>query len=619
MANTEPSKPIRVFVSYSHDSWQHVDRVLDLCNNLRNDGIDAELDQYEPAPPEGWPRWMMRQIEKADFVLLVCTETYLRRFEGKEKPDRGRGVSWEGAIITQELYRAAGGNARFIPVIFSAGDETNIPLIVDGVTRYRLDTQEGYEALYQRLTRQPVPRPVLGEVRSLPARQRESVFPEPPSLPETRPLALPGEEETSRVDPSPPRRERRSVAFALLALGILISIALAGALTLSPPPKPVEPKRQKYAMTPPLARVNSVTRSLDSSELIIVGKRAPQEDFKMFRYSLEGKFISEIPDSVSRPASAQRDGDRIVAKDEDVFVWFDKDYERLNYEDFLTQSPNGSTLTSANQWLLVEDNLFVLGDVVLQEEEHSLLGSGLGQPESSWERGVFHVPTDSPGNFRLIELLSTDRSFSGIYLIGYPHFARTGDKAFFLNVEGPNKEGPQLTCLYRQKWRCASLPIRPYGFDLTPDFSGLRIPEAYSLFEKSTLIAGLYGWQNSLYVLTKCPTPEEGPEETRWFLTRLDPSSGLSLYTLSLPVTAPHVILVPGDDAWVIVEKERFEAGANPREGKQEASSMLLVPSEEIATVESPLVVDDTLPLCTWPARWVEESLQWQFTLSPGR
>ena len=46
---------------------------------------------------------MRRQIKQAEFVLLVCTETYNRRFEGEE-PGRGRGVTWEGAILTQELY-----------------------------------------------------------------------------------------------------------------------------------------------------------------------------------------------------------------------------------------------------------------------------------------------------------------------------------------------------------------------------------------------------------------------------------------------------------------------------------------------------------------------------------
>ena len=47
--------PPKVFISYSHDDEQHEQRVLQLASRLRNDGVDAEIDQYEDAPKEGWP------------------------------------------------------------------------------------------------------------------------------------------------------------------------------------------------------------------------------------------------------------------------------------------------------------------------------------------------------------------------------------------------------------------------------------------------------------------------------------------------------------------------------------------------------------------------------------
>jgi SEFIR domain-containing protein len=51
-------RPPKVFISYSHDSEEHAARVLRLANDLRRDGIEASIDQYITAPPEGWPRWM---------------------------------------------------------------------------------------------------------------------------------------------------------------------------------------------------------------------------------------------------------------------------------------------------------------------------------------------------------------------------------------------------------------------------------------------------------------------------------------------------------------------------------------------------------------------------------
>ena len=80
-SDDEPT-PTRVFVSYSHDSPAHAERVLVLADRLRHDGVDARLDQYEPSPTQGWPRWMVDEIAAADFVLVVCTATYRRRFDG---------------------------------------------------------------------------------------------------------------------------------------------------------------------------------------------------------------------------------------------------------------------------------------------------------------------------------------------------------------------------------------------------------------------------------------------------------------------------------------------------------------------------------------------------------
>ena len=80
----------KVFISYSHDSPEHAERVLTLSDRLRQDGIDSHIDQYEVSPPKGWPRWMVNKVEWADFVLVVCTETYQQRFKGKAPAGRAR-------------------------------------------------------------------------------------------------------------------------------------------------------------------------------------------------------------------------------------------------------------------------------------------------------------------------------------------------------------------------------------------------------------------------------------------------------------------------------------------------------------------------------------------------
>ena len=167
---------LKVFISYTHDSVEHMDRVLALSNSLRSEGIDCRIDQYEQSPADGWPQWCDRQVEKSDFVLVACTETYLRRFKGEEAPEIGLGATWEGHIITQEIYNAQGKNSKFIPIIFLREDAAHIPLILQGPTHYAVP--DAYDLLCRRLTHQPlVTMPPLGSVRAMPARA------EVPSLP----------------------------------------------------------------------------------------------------------------------------------------------------------------------------------------------------------------------------------------------------------------------------------------------------------------------------------------------------------------------------------------------------------------------------------------------------
>lgn len=163
-----------VFISYSHDSPEHVARVLTLANQLVVDGIDCKLDQYEVSPPEGWPRWTEKQLKAADFVLLVCTEHYYKRVVGEESAGVGRGVQWESHLIYQHIYENASRSIRFIPVLFDVRNAPHIPTPLRGVMFYRLDTPLGYEELYRRITDQPQARkPPLGPQKILPERAPE--------------------------------------------------------------------------------------------------------------------------------------------------------------------------------------------------------------------------------------------------------------------------------------------------------------------------------------------------------------------------------------------------------------------------------------------------------------
>jgi SEFIR domain len=52
------SEPPKVFISYSHDSFEHTRRVRALADRLRSEGVESWIDQYVQDPNEGWIRWM---------------------------------------------------------------------------------------------------------------------------------------------------------------------------------------------------------------------------------------------------------------------------------------------------------------------------------------------------------------------------------------------------------------------------------------------------------------------------------------------------------------------------------------------------------------------------------
>ena len=152
------------FLCYAHETRTHNQRVAHLATKLRVDGVDCTADVFEVSPPEGWSRWMLRQIKHSDFVIVVCTAIHARHLAANPTSRPGRGVRWEDGAILQCLYEE-GENRRFIPVVFDRSELDHIPQALKGATYYDLSTDNGYTALHRALTNQPrVEKPPLGQL-----------------------------------------------------------------------------------------------------------------------------------------------------------------------------------------------------------------------------------------------------------------------------------------------------------------------------------------------------------------------------------------------------------------------------------------------------------------------
>ena len=171
-----PERPPKVFISYSHDSPEHEDRVLDLAERLvEKDGIDVSLDRFVNPPPASWPKWMNAEMKAADFILVVCSATYLAKVESKVKPGEGKGVKWESLLSYQQIYDNDSDSSKFIPVLLKGGKYEHIPDPMRGGSHYRPEEDAEYEKLLRHITNQPeTPKPKLGPLRKLPPKQRQA-------------------------------------------------------------------------------------------------------------------------------------------------------------------------------------------------------------------------------------------------------------------------------------------------------------------------------------------------------------------------------------------------------------------------------------------------------------
>lgn len=172
------AKHPKVFISYSHVDDTFEQKMLGFANKLRADGIDADIDLYNPVPSEGWPRWMENQIRNADFVIVVCSESYWK----KCYETHGKGVSWEINMVYQRLYDEHCDSSKYIPVIWNKDDDRYILLPLKAYTHYNIGTDDGYQGLWRHLLSIPkYTKPDLGEVNTdkyepLPEKEAKTMF-----------------------------------------------------------------------------------------------------------------------------------------------------------------------------------------------------------------------------------------------------------------------------------------------------------------------------------------------------------------------------------------------------------------------------------------------------------
>ena len=114
----------KVFISYAWTNEQHINEVNDFANQLRENGVDAKLDQWDLHAGQDMNKFMEDNINSEDIlkVLIISNKEYANKANARKG-----GVGTETQIISPEVYKNT-EQKKFIPLIWEK-DENGKPYL----------------------------------------------------------------------------------------------------------------------------------------------------------------------------------------------------------------------------------------------------------------------------------------------------------------------------------------------------------------------------------------------------------------------------------------------------------------------------------------------------------
>ncbi|MGV0633833.1 toll/interleukin-1 receptor domain-containing protein [Mycolicibacillus trivialis] len=143
------TEPPQVFMSYSHDSEEHRDWVLQLSHRLRSNGVDVCLDRWNVSLGGNLAHYMERAADQKYRVIAVVSENYSRKCN-----DREGGAGVEGQMLSARLFADLDSNA-VIPIIRNnPGNPPALPAFLGGRMYEDFREDASQEDAYERLLRE---------------------------------------------------------------------------------------------------------------------------------------------------------------------------------------------------------------------------------------------------------------------------------------------------------------------------------------------------------------------------------------------------------------------------------------------------------------------------------
>lgn len=152
-----------VFISYSWDSIEHQNWVLNLANILVTNGVDVILDQYELSAGKEMTFFMEKSLT-ADKILIILTPSFKNKADKREG-----GVGYEYSLFTQEYYEKQSDQSRIIPILRIGDKDTSSPAFIRTRLYHDMRNDSTFDAKWFELIKiiidKPlVQKPILGKL-----------------------------------------------------------------------------------------------------------------------------------------------------------------------------------------------------------------------------------------------------------------------------------------------------------------------------------------------------------------------------------------------------------------------------------------------------------------------
>jgi hypothetical protein len=132
----------KVLISYSHDDDPHKKWVELLAIQLREDGIDATIDEWELNGGKSVPHFMEKEASASDIVIAICTDKYNYKAD-----HRVGGVGYETQLFSAQNMKDIKKN-KVIPVVRNVTSKLKTPVFLDGMKYFDMSVDEKYEEIY---------------------------------------------------------------------------------------------------------------------------------------------------------------------------------------------------------------------------------------------------------------------------------------------------------------------------------------------------------------------------------------------------------------------------------------------------------------------------------------